>query len=161
VGAAREYPVKVLFIMQGIPGSGKDHWLATYHPEAHITGADDYFRNLNREYDNGGQGFDVTKLREAHLYCFSKASSFMQSGYEKVAISNTNLENEAIAPYVMLAGLHGYQVKIVRVHCDANIAAARNTHGVPKKAYPRLAKAFEEWKPWTPWVFDKNVEVVE
>lgn len=48
-----------------------------------------------------------------------------------LVVDNTNLTAHEISPYYRLAQLFGWDVKIVRVHCDFETAAKRNTHGVP------------------------------
>jgi predicted kinase len=151
--------VKQLIIMQGIPGAGKDTVLARDYPTAEVYGADDYFREKDPEYDNGGSGFNAQELGAAHALCFRQVDEAMAVGVGVVAVSNTNLENEAIAPYVALAGLHGYDVKIVRVPCDPAVAAGRCRHGVPEDRFPALAEAFDNWKIWPPHHFG-GVKVV-
>lgn len=138
-----------MVIMQGLPGGGKGFVRKRDYPDGIVATADDYFRRLNPNYDNGGEGFSPSFLGEAHKSCFAIAHSACMNGYDTVVIDNTNLENEAIAPYVALANLFGYDVEICRVVCDPNIAAGRNTHGVPAKAYPRMAAAFDRWKMWS------------
>ena len=138
--------------MQGIPGSGKGFVIERDYSQGYpsIHSADNYFRILNENYDNGGEGFDPTKLGEAHKLCFSTFVTALKCDDELIIVDNTNLENEAISPYVAMAQHHAYEVEICRVYCDPDIAEKRNTHGVPKGAYSRLAKAFDNWKQWPP-----------
>ena len=152
-----------LIIMQGLPGAGKDYWLRANYPHAKVCSADNFFRKRNPQYDNGGVGFDPSLLGEAHAACFSAALHYMSEEVDArvVAISNTNLQNEAISPYVMLGTINLYQIEIVRIHRDPVLAFKRNTHGVPEFAYPGMMGAFNEWKPWAPWTFDDNITITE
>lgn len=141
-----------MVIMQGLPGSGKGYISKRDYPNHRVCSADNFFRKLNPNYDKGGEGFDPTKLGQAHKACFSEAHKLLNLGFD-VVIDNTNLDNESIAPYVSLAGLHGAQVTICRVECSTAVAMERNTHGVPPQAYPRMASAFKKWQMWAPHKF--------
>lgn len=149
----KKVSMKKLVIMQGIPGCGKGFVIKRDYPNAKVCSADNYFRGLNPEYDNGGQGFDPTQLGAAHKACFAEAHGAMLFRSPIVVIDNTNLDNESIAGYVSLAGLHEYDVEICRVSCDPEIAFMRNTHGVPEQAYSRMAAAFDKWQMWMPHKF--------
>jgi len=142
-----------LIIMQGIPGSGKSYIARRdYNPDV-ICSADNYFRSLNPNYDAGGEGFDPSKLGAAHRACFSSVVLALQSGLKTIVVDNTNLENEAIAPYVSIAHHFNYDVEICRVNCNMTIAFERNTHGVPIRTYGRLHRMFRQWEIWKPHKF--------
>ena len=135
----------MLVIMQGLPGSGKDFIVRRDYPSAVVASADNYFRKLNSNYDNGGNGFDPTKLGKAHAECYADVVSFLNTDCPLIVVNNTNLDNESIAAYVAIAQYYGYEVEICRIKCDARTAAARNTHGVPLGAYGRMQSAFDRW----------------
>lgn len=110
-------------VMRGVPGSGKS-WLSTKMFTDHaVSSADSFF------YKNGVYTWDRTKLGEAHSYSLRTFVEALQSG-RSVVVDNTNVTAIEMAPYVALAKMFGAKLRIIRVECDPNIAAQRNTHGV-------------------------------
>tara|TARA_R100001244_G_scaffold121497_1_gene91123 strand:- start:164 stop:649 length:486 start_codon:yes stop_codon:yes gene_type:complete len=144
---------KELIVMQGIPGAGKD-WVAKRDYRNHtICSADDYFRLTNPEYDMGGNGFDPSKLGEAHRFCFTKFMATLQAG-DNCVVNNTNLDDVSIAPYIAVARHYGYDTTICRVKCDSATASGRNLHGVPEGVYDRMTAQFNKWK--LNWIFKNS-----
>jgi predicted kinase len=77
--------------------------------------------------------FNPAQLPEAHSACLRRFVALCETGTD-VVVDNTNTTAVELAPYVALAGMYGYEVEIIRLHCDPFLAAKRNTHGVPEKA---------------------------
>jgi len=140
--------MKTLVILQGVPGSGKSHFAADMAVRAmSVTcSADDFFVQLG----GGKYAFDPAKLGEAHGACFRKFLAAVREGVEMVVVDNTNTTPIEIAPYVLGGEAHGYAVEIVRVLCDPEVAAARNTHGVPLVAIQAMANRIASFQP-PPW----------
>jgi hypothetical protein len=69
-------------------------------------------------------------------------------------VDNTNTTVAELAPYVAWANAVGYEVEIIRIHCNPLVAAERNTHGVPENAvlamYVKIQHA--EYPPFWPKV---------
>ena len=63
-----------VIIPRGGSGAGKSTWIERTHPEALIFSADAFFIN-----EEGVYGFDVTKLGEAHAWCFKSFINCCQS----------------------------------------------------------------------------------
>jgi predicted kinase len=137
--------------MQGVPGSGKSTIAKERWPGVLTVSADDHFMV------DGVYRFDPSGLSEAHSSCFQAFLDAIEDGRD-VIVDNTNSSVWELAPYFRYAEVKGYNVRIVRVLCDPEVAAARNSHGVPAHAVKRMAEAIEasaaQLPPW--W----EVEVV-
>lgn len=143
--------MKLVLVLQGVPGSGKSYFAADRLTRAHAQvvtcSADDYFVQLG----GGKYAFDPSKLGEAHGACFRKFIATVQKGQaEMVIVDNTNTTVAEISPYVLAAEAFGYEVEILRINCDPEVAAARNTHGVPPAAIHAMAARIAscEIPPW-------------
>ena len=132
--------MKHVIILQGVPGSGKsfyaNEFVARTQAKSVVCSADDYFYQLG-----GGTkyAFDARQLGAAHGACFRKFIASVQEGVEVVVVDNTNTTVSEISPYVLGGEAYGYEVEIIRVLCDPEVAAARNTHKVPEKAIRAMA----------------------
>jgi predicted kinase len=134
----------VVYIMRGIPGSGKStkaREISQRHGGAPICSADDYFM-VGGEYR-----FDVKQLSNAHATCFDCFKSALDSGEPAVIVDNTHTRKWEYEKYVDAAREAGYRVEIVEIpHIDPELAAERNTHGVPQEAIERM---LDRWEPST------------
>ena len=141
-------PTKFCYIMRGIPGSGKSTVANRLAHQVIIPSAihstDKYFMV------DGVYKFDPTKLREYHqknLEAFKKSLDELPSlpFYEAVVIcDNTNIKKSQYQPYVDAAKAAGYCVAFVVMPMpEAEIAAARNKHGVPLEVIKRM---IEQWE---------------
>lgn len=122
-------------ILRGIPGSGKSSYIQTWYNSLVSTAgtylvfsADHYFIDpITNEYK-----FDVSKLGKAHGACFR---NFLEAVQNKKAdyyiIDNTNIRSREISPYIQIANAFELDHEIITIWCEPQIAAARNTHGVP------------------------------
>jgi len=150
-------------IMVGIQGSGKST-VAKQRMSAVIledgrvvyASADDYMIE-----EDGVYRFAIPKLGPAHRYCTKKFNQGLIDGAELVICDNTNCTVEEIAPYIAMARAWDYEVEIIRVHCDPEIAAERNTHGVPRKGVLAKHRQFERRMLPGHIEFDPMVTVTE
>lgn len=124
---------KVLYIVRGIPGSGK----STFAKEltSNVFESDQFFIN-----DDGEYKFDFTKIKEAHADCQSNVESAMSSSIPKIAVSNTFTQEWEMVPYLDLAKKHGYMVFTVIVE---NRHGGVNQHGVPDDKLELMRNRFE------------------
>ena len=130
--------MKKLFIIRGLPGSGKSTVVKQYIG-ATVCSADDFFMI------DGKYVFDRSKIGQAHAACRSKAIDAMMAGVEQVVIDNTNTQRWEYLPYVELSAQYGYEVEVIAVgnlH-DVELYAKRNVHGVPLAAIKKMAARWE------------------
>lgn len=112
---------KVLYIVRGLPGSGKSTFaksLGGVHFEA-----DMYFVD-----ENGVYNFDPTKIKMAHNWCMIQTQKAMVNEEPKIVVSNTFTQEWEMETYFKLANENGYQVYSIIVE---NRHEGKNTHGVP------------------------------
>jgi predicted kinase len=132
--------MKTLYIMRGLPGSGKSTEAAKIGGV--ICSADDHF------VVNGVYAFDPKQLGEAHARCKAKAQGAMRRGEAVVVVDNTNTQAWEARDYRQMARDLGYKVEVVEVGERTpeaiELYAERNTHGVPKAAIERMAARWED-----------------
>ena len=86
-----------LYLIRGPPGSGKSSLAKNLEHFAIRVEADDFF--LDHE---GNYNFDATKLKQAHEYCYLKASEYLKLEYD-VVVSNTSTTEKEVKRYQELA----------------------------------------------------------
>lgn len=149
--------MNMVFIMVGIPGSGK----STYCKErasddSDIVSADNYFVGLDGVYR-----FDPTKLSKAHESCLRRFINALDVQYDEVYVDNTNLSVVEIAPYYAVAKAYNYKVELVFVHAPLDVCLSRNIHNVPRKTMEHMYARFQELATGTVelppfWEYDRR-----
>ena len=130
--------MKELFLLRGVPGSGKSS-LANSLSDA-LTGhaeADMFFKK------DGEYKFDPSKLKDAHEWCQGQVESWMkpQTGYlDRIIVSNTFTQGWEMQPYYDLAKKYGYRVYSLIVE---NRHWGKNEHGVPDSKVQEMRDRFE------------------
>ena len=147
---------RVMFIMRGLPGSGKSTLVKTiqsiYAEDATgdfcICSADDFFMS------EGCYRFDASRLSDAHEDCQSRMKEALTSRTRTVVIDNTNVMYWEMKPYIQFADQEGYFVILVEPktpwRLNAEVLANKNTHSVPKEALEKKIKVF---KPIVPFYY--------
>lgn len=128
---------KTLYIVRGIPGSGKSTFAKTLGGTHFET---DEFFMVDGEYK-----FDPTKLKEAHRWCQDSVNTAMilnhTAGLNNViVVSNTFTQGWEMEPYFQMADTYGYKVFSVIVE---NRHGGINTHGVPEDKLQVMRDRFE------------------
>ena len=124
---------KVLYIVRGVPGSGKT--TLAKQLTANVFEADHYF------YDNDGNyNFIPSEIKEAHKECQQFVGYAMESGIQKIAVSNTFTQEWEMEPYFELAKKHGFNVFTIIVE---NRHGGVNQHGVPEDKIEQMKNRFE------------------
>lgn len=123
-----------VYIMRGIPGSGKSTWAkASMKSGDKKVSADDYFM-----WDDGIYRFDPSRIGHAHSYCLATftqiITGYVEDSYD-VYVDNTNISAWEIAPYYQLATAFGWRATIINIKCDQYDAFMRQTHSVPKSTF--------------------------
>lgn len=133
---------KILYMMRGLPGSGKSSIAKDLGLGGAIFSTDDFF------IINGKYQYDPSMIGHAHTWNQGRAKKAMRDGISPIVIDNTNIEGWQMKPYVGEAIAHGYRVEIVEPNTawkfDAEELAKRNTHKVPLDIIQEMV---EKWEP--------------
>ena len=128
-----------MVIMRGYPGSGKSTYINKYFPDAVVCSADLHMVDLAGNYD-----FQPEKLGYAHKSCRNDAREALVAGETLIVIDNTNTRLREYKDYLKLARTYGYHVRFVRMDTPVDVAASRNTHGVPHATVERMAGRMDQ-----------------
>jgi len=124
---------KILYIIRGASGSGKTTF-------ANSLGCPVYSADMFFELNGGEYKFDVTKLKEAHKWCYDEVHHSMAWGESRIAVANTFTRLWEFENYVELARIHGYTVFTVIVE---NRHGGKNVHGVSSELVQSQKDRFE------------------
>ena len=125
---------QVLFIMRGLPGSGKStivlEIVKVYgKSDTCVCSADDYFLQQDGVYK-----YQREDLHDAHQECQIKAQNACKEKVPIVIIDNTNVRKWEMKFYLTLADTYNYNVILVSPRtewsCDGKILAQKNKHNV-------------------------------
>jgi predicted kinase len=128
---------KILYIVRGIPGSGKSTFAKTLGGKHFET---DNFFMVDGEYK-----FDVTKLKAAHEWCQNSVNTAMILNIttdlnNTIVVSNTFTQEWEMKPYFDMAETYGYRVFTLIVE---NRHGGVNQHGVPQDKLEIMKNRFE------------------
>ena len=133
---------KILYIVRGVPGSGKSTFAKTLTNEYSICEADQYF--VDRE--TGEYKFNFDELKNAHQWCRNEVEIRMKDNqvnyqfYPTIVVSNTFTQEWEMEPYFKLAKKYGYTVFSVIVE---NRHGCKNEHGVPEEKVQVMKDRFQ------------------
>jgi predicted kinase len=132
----------IIFLVRGIPGSGKSTFAKHIWDDFVICEADKYF--VNKE--TGGYNFDPSKLKEAHEWCRNEVEIRMKDHqanpqyYPEIVVSNTFTQEWEMQAYMDLANKYGYRVTTLIIE---NRHGGSNIHGVPDDKLEIMRNRFE------------------
>jgi hypothetical protein len=138
----------VLFILRGLPGSGKSTVASTLGVP--VASADDFFM------EGGEYKFDRFKLPQAHADCQARVKRALSEG--SCAVANTFTEGWEFGPYLTIAEEAGARIVVIDTYdggmTDGELAA-KNVHKVPLAAITAMRARWEaDWRnadarpPW-------------
>ena len=136
--------MKEVFILRGIPGSGKstiaERLGLGYSPnDVVVHSTDNYFYD-----EKGNYNFDPKKLGYFHALNLMAFTKSCNTGVEVVVLDNTNTKHREYKKYVKVAEEMGYRIHILTIgDFDIDKADERNTHGVPREAIEKMAERFQ------------------
>ena len=128
---------KILYIVRGIPGSGKSTFaksLGGIHVEA-----DQHFMV------DGVYKFDGSQIKNAHNYCQGQTMAWMKAESDqidtsKIVVSNTFTQEWEMEPYFEMAKEYGYKIFTVIIE---NRHGGINEHNVPEEKIEQMRNRFE------------------
>lgn len=132
---------KTLYIIRGLPGSGKStlgELLADVRKGVLASfAADDWFTNSS----TGEYTFKPEELPEAHDQCQENVAKAMVEGIEgiyNICVCNTFSQSWEVEPYVKLCKTHGYTPVIIECQSQFN-----NVHGCPPEKIEIMRNRWE------------------
>ena len=156
------YQFKTMFIMRGLPGSGKSSIALSligceanrveneghrfiFGKEGVICSTDSYF------YDHwsslGEYNFDPRKIGDNHQKNQNAVLHAMNLGVPCIVVDNTNVREWETEVYTKLAEEHGYKIVVVEVpHVSVDLCVERNAHGVPRETIERMDQDYNKFR---------------
>lgn len=148
---------KDIYIMRGLPGSGKStraHEIKTSAPPQNfglILSTDDFFTK------DGVYKWDLSLCGKAHLWNQDRCKEAMENGLMKIIIDNTNLDIREMLPYIQLAEKHGYEIYISEPNTDwkydVDECYKKCIHHVDKG---KIRSMHNRWQPTPPRYIRKH-----
>ena len=128
---------KVLYIVRGIPGSGKSTFakMLVGDRDYRHKEADMYFVDVEGNYK-----FEPSKIKDAHKWCQEEIDNLMRLEHSPVVVSNTSTQEWEMEPYFELAKTHGYKVFSIIVESRHG---GTNQHEVPEEVLTKMRERFE------------------
>lgn len=134
---------KILWIIRGLPGSGKSSVAENLWVRDQIFEADKYFINKEGQYN-----FDASKLGEAHKWCQEQVENCMKQDMEDaegstiisdIVVSNTFTTEKELEPYLELAKKYDYKVVSMIIE---NRHGSKSVHNVPNETMEKMKQRF-------------------
>lgn len=150
--------VKMLYIMQGIPGSGKSTiaQMIANATDGRIFSTDDLW------YDEEGKyNFDPDLLGIKHKENQRLVTEAMVEGIESIIVDNTNIYQKDANIYIEMAEMFNYELTVIRVNTPLETALTRNAERPEDRQVPRdviitkkrvmqdidIRKGEDRWRP--------------
>lgn len=139
-----------VYIMSGIPGSGKStrgrkikQRMQDTLESVKVVSNDDYFM-IDGEYKFSNH--EYTRDGGARDKCFSAFKDAVTSGYSCIIVDNTNTTWDRCEPYIKLALTNGYNIIFAESETDwkwdIEICTERNLHQVSKEVIQQMRNRY-------------------
>lgn len=140
---------KAMYIMRGLPGSGKStmaqyahSWYINHLFTSTVITTDDFWYNEKNEYI-----FDPTRLKEAHEWNLNRAIEAIEAKLNVIIIDNVHSQFWEAEKYVIHAFQNGYAVELKwpTNPWSENVDELfeRNLHNVPREVIQAMKDRFE------------------
>jgi hypothetical protein len=100
---------QVVYIMRGVPGSGKSFEALLLAAAEQIFSSDGFFGTTKEEYI---ANWKAEKLGAAHNFCQKNVRMAMQRRLTPIVVDNTNVVCRDIMPYIEMALRYGYRAEL-------------------------------------------------
>jgi predicted kinase len=124
-----------LYILRGLPGSGKSTYASKHLPTAMHFEADRFFINEQLEYK-----FDAKLINVAHQWCFSNTIRALRNNRDAV-VSNTFTRMWELEKYLSLKENYDIDVDIKIIEIKTQF---ENVHGVSADKLEKMRNRWEE-----------------
>lgn len=141
----RREHLKQLFLIRGLPGSGKTRLAKTLLGE---DGQSQHFEADQFFMVNGVYQFDKNRIGEAHDNCRARVVNAMVAGMSPIVVSNTFSQRWEMKVYQVAAEVYDYQVTELMLTGKL----FPNVHDVPDEVIQRM---IERWQFWSKSVTDQ------
>lgn len=134
---------KTLFIVRGLPNSGKSTVGETI-AGAQSYAADDYVESIAKA--NGttyAEEWTPERQRKGHELCQDGVRGAMAAGNPVIAVCNTFTKRWEMKPYINAAVRYGYTVHVITCERNQTMIRADNGHAVPSDAIAAMASRWE------------------
>ena len=136
-----------LYIMRGLPGSGKSTQAMLRINMAWGTicycSADLFHTNIETDEYN----WKPENVHYAHQWCQLEARSAMNQGFDAIIVDNTNIKKKDYQYYLDIAKQYDYEVEYLVSDTewawDVEECFKRNTHNVPLDVIQRMKDSYE------------------
>lgn len=128
----REVMQPILYLVRGLPGSGKSSFVRKQlHALTNHFEADMYFMK------DGEYQFDQSKLGAAHIWCQTQTRGSLEDGFD-TWVSNTFTTKKELKPYFEIAKDTDSAIVVMTMN-----GCFKNVHDVPSEVLYKMKARFE------------------
>lgn len=123
-----------LYIIRGLPGSGKSTYARKTYPYLPLYEADDFFTNQST------YNWSYSFIKQAHKLCLLNATKELYH-HNSVVVANTFTTIKEMQPYLDLEKTFPY----IKIHVIEMLGKYKSIHNVPEKTLQHMADRWEQY----------------